>query len=154
MTNERRISSEILVEMIKVFNGLTIQSTINNSAYCNSEKDDAESDPNSDPNVDTHTSYGKKIKVTDNEDTNRNSPRKLLINWLIPDIIPVEILPIDQTIAEDAAGCVDTLHAYHTILSTEIVMDGARSAAHFSGLLQMQYGMAQTGPYHMRATLP
>ena len=31
--NERRISSEILAETIKVFNELTIQSTINNSEY-------------------------------------------------------------------------------------------------------------------------
>ena len=35
VTNDRRSSSDILVEMIKVFNGLTIQSTINNSEYYN-----------------------------------------------------------------------------------------------------------------------
>ena len=33
MTNERRISSDIPAETIKQFNGLTIQSTINDSAY-------------------------------------------------------------------------------------------------------------------------
>ena len=38
--NERRISSDILAETIKVFNGLTIQSTINDSEYYDSEEDD------------------------------------------------------------------------------------------------------------------
>ena len=33
VTNEERISSDILAETIKGFNGLKIQSTINNSAY-------------------------------------------------------------------------------------------------------------------------
>ena len=36
--NERRISSEILVETIIGFKGLTLQSTINDSAYFHSEK--------------------------------------------------------------------------------------------------------------------
>ena len=80
-----------MAETIKVFNGLSIQSTINNSAYFDSEEDDAESDQNSDPKVATHTINGK-------------YPHKLLINWLIPEIIPSAISPIDQTIAEDAAG--------------------------------------------------
>ena len=62
VTNERRISSEILEETIKGFNGLTIQSTINNSGYYNSEEDYAESDPNSDPKLDTPTSDRKKKK--------------------------------------------------------------------------------------------
>ena len=44
-TNERRIYSNILAETLKVFNKLTIQSTINNSAYYDSEEDDNESDP-------------------------------------------------------------------------------------------------------------
>ena len=39
--NKRRISSDILSETIKGFNGLTVQSTINDSAYYNSEEDDA-----------------------------------------------------------------------------------------------------------------
>ena len=38
--NERQIPLEILAETIKGFNGLTIQSTINNSAYYDSEEDD------------------------------------------------------------------------------------------------------------------
>ena len=41
VTNEKRISSEILEETMKGFNGLTILSTINGSEYYNSEEDDA-----------------------------------------------------------------------------------------------------------------
>ena len=63
----------------KLFKGLTIQSTINNSTYYDSEEDDAESDPNNDPRVATHINNG-------------NSPHKLLIGRIIPDIIP-EIIP-------------------------------------------------------------
>ena len=76
-----------------------IQSTINDSAYNDSEESDAESDPNSNPKVANNTSGGKKRKVTDADTTNRNSPRKLLISRLIPEIIPVSIPPTDQTIA-------------------------------------------------------
>ena len=66
-----------------------IQSTINDSAYNDSEESDAESDPNSNPKVANHTSGRKKIKVTDADTTNRNSPRKLLIIRIISDITPV-----------------------------------------------------------------
>ena len=45
VTNERRIVLNILAETIKELNGLTIQSTINDSAYYNSKEDDDESDP-------------------------------------------------------------------------------------------------------------
>ena len=45
VTNERRISSDILEETIKECNGLTIQSKINDSAYYNSDEDDAKRDP-------------------------------------------------------------------------------------------------------------
>ena len=88
---------EILAETIKGFNGLTIKSTIKNYEYYNSEEDDAESDPNSDPKEDTHTSGGKKRRVTDTDTTSGNPPKKLLINLIIPEITPVAILPIDQT---------------------------------------------------------
>ena len=71
-----------------------LDSTINNSAYYYSEEYDAESDPTSDPQVATHTSDGKKLKVTDTDTTNWNAPHKLLINQLIPEIIPVAIPPI------------------------------------------------------------
>ena len=128
--NRRQISPDILAELIKVFNGFTIQSTINNSAYYDSEEDDTEIDPNKDPKVATHISDGQKRKGTDTDTTNGNSPHKLLINQLIPEIILVAILPIYRTIADDAAGIGDTLHVCCTILSKDIVMDAARSAAH------------------------
>ena len=93
------------------------------------EEDDTESGSNSNLKLTTHTSDGKKRKVTDNDTTNRNSPHKLLINWIIPEIIPVTIPPIDQTVMEDAAGIGATLHVRRTILSTEITTDAVRSAA-------------------------
>ena len=62
MTHERRISSEILAEMIKEFKVLTLQSTINDFSFYNSEEDDAESDPKTDQLVATHTSDRKKKK--------------------------------------------------------------------------------------------
>ena len=52
----------ILEETIKEFNGLTIQSTIKNSAYYDSEEDDAESNPKSDSLVANHTSDGNERK--------------------------------------------------------------------------------------------
>ena len=116
VANERRISSDILAETIKGFKGLTLKSTINNSAYHDSEEDYAENNPSSNPNVATHTSDINKIKVTDTETTKGNYPHKLLINRLIPEIIPVAILPIYQTIAEDSEGSGETLHARRTIL--------------------------------------
>ena len=134
--NERRISSDIMRETIKGFKGLTIDSIINNSAYYHSEEDEAEGDPNSDPKVATHTSERRKRKFTDTETTNVNSLHKLLINRLITEIIPFATSPIDKKTADDAAGSGETLHARCTILSKEIVMDAARRAAHFYGLLQ------------------
>ena len=86
----------ILVETIKGFKGLTLKSKINDSAYYHSEDDEAEIDPNSDPKLATHTSDGRKIKVSYTDSTNGNSPKKLSIKRLIPYIIPVVILPIDQ----------------------------------------------------------
>ena len=56
------ISSKILAERIRGFNGLTIQSTINDSTCYNSEEDDAESNPNSDSKVTTHNSDKRKEK--------------------------------------------------------------------------------------------
>ena len=44
--------------------------TIDDSGYYNSEKNSAEGDPASNPKVYTHTSDGKKRKVTDT--SNRN----------------------------------------------------------------------------------
>ena len=82
LPNERQISSNIMVETIKVFKGLTLQSTIDYSAYYHSEEDDKESDPNSDPKVATHTSDGKK-KIIDTDTADGKFPHKSLINRLI-----------------------------------------------------------------------
>ena len=60
--NERQISSEILAETIKGFEGLTLEPTINNYVYYHSDENDSESDPKSSPLVANHTSDGKKRK--------------------------------------------------------------------------------------------
>ena len=72
-TSERRNTSDMLTETLKL---LTLDSTINDSAYYNSDKNNAESNPKIDPLVATHTSNGKKIKFTDTDTTNGNYPQK------------------------------------------------------------------------------
>ena len=67
--NERRIYLDILAETIKWFKVLTLQSTIKDSAHYNSDEDDAESDAESDTLVATHTSDGRRRKVTDTDTT-------------------------------------------------------------------------------------
>ena len=99
VTNERQISLDILAETIKIFNELTIQSTINDSKYNNSEEDDSESDPKRDSLVATHTSDRNEMKITDTDTTNRNSTHKLLTNIEIPAIIQGVIPPVNQTTA-------------------------------------------------------
>ena len=49
---------------------------------------------------------------------------------MIPEIIPFVIPSINPTTVEGVAESGVTLHAVHTILLKEIVMDAARSAAH------------------------
>ena len=56
LTSKRQKKLDVLTERLKV---LTNDSTINDSAYYNSDKNDAESDPKSDPLVATHTSDRK-----------------------------------------------------------------------------------------------
>ena len=46
VTNERRISSNIMAETIRGFKRLTLQSTIKDSAYHNSEEDVTKINPN------------------------------------------------------------------------------------------------------------
>ena len=91
---------------------MTIQSTINNSG-----EDDTESDPNINPKVATYT-------------TNGDSPHKLILNRIVPNIIPGAIRLIDQTTTEDVAGIEDTLDARQTVLLKEIVTDATHSGAH------------------------
>ena len=105
---------------------MTIDSTIKDSAYYNSDEDDTESDPNTDLLVATHTIDGKKRKVTDTDTTNGNSPHKLLINWTTP----VIILPIEPPITDGVTAVRGTLHARQMIASKEIVTDAALSGAH------------------------
>ena len=112
MISERQISSDIITEPINGFNELTIKSTINNS-----EEDEAETDPNSNPKVANYT-------------TNGNYPYKLILNRLIPEIIPGAIRPIDQTITEEVEGIRETLDAHQMVLLKEIVTDTASSGAH------------------------
>ena len=57
LINERRNNSDTLAETLK---GLTIDSTINDSEYYNSDRNDAEGDPQSDPLVATHNSDRKR----------------------------------------------------------------------------------------------
>ena len=60
VTNDWRISLNVLEETIKGLKGLTIKSTTNDSIYYNSEEDAAESYPKSNPLIDNHTSDKKK----------------------------------------------------------------------------------------------
>ena len=88
MTNERQNYLDILKETIKEFHGLTIQSTISNSVYYNSEEHDAVRNPKSDSWVATRTSDGNERKFTDTDTTNRNYPHKSILDRIIPKIIP------------------------------------------------------------------
>ena len=105
---------------------MTLEPTINNSAYYHSDRNDAKSDPKSDPLVATHTSDGKKRKVTDTDTTNINYPQKLLINRTLLMIIP----PIDPHIADGLASGRGTTHALQMPALNLIVTDAARSGAH------------------------
>ena len=78
--------------------------------------------------VATHISDRKKRKVTDTDTTNVNYPQKLLINRLIPDIVPFIVLLAPQ-ISDGVAASIGTFHAHQRISSNEIVTDAARSAA-------------------------
>ena len=117
---------ETLAKTIKGFKGLTLQSTINDSTYYNSEEDDAEFDPKIDQLVYTPTSDRKKIKVAYTDTTNVNSPQKLLINQLIPEITPVTIPPIDPCIVDGVVASSGNFHKRQTISSKDIVTDMAR----------------------------
>ena len=98
-TSERRNTSDMLAEAERL-QVLTIDSTINDSTYYNSDEDDVEIDPKIDLLVATRTSDRKKIKVTDIDTTNGNSPQNLLINLTLPIIIQ----PIDPRISDGVAA--------------------------------------------------
>ena len=85
-------------------------------------------DPNSNPKVASHTNDGKKRKVSDTDTANGNSPYKLLINRLIPEIIPVFTPSIYQTTVNGVAASRGSLYERQMILSQEILTDAAHSA--------------------------
>ena len=147
-TNERRIASYNMKETIKEFHGLTIQSTISDSAYYDSEEHAALSNPKIDSSVATNTSDRNERKITETDTTNRNYSQKLILNRLIPNIIPGATRTIDQTIMEDVAGIRETLEACQTVLSKEIVMDAAHSGAHMFWTPRKEAGQAERAPHH------
>ena len=69
LTSERGNTLGALAETLK---GLTLDSTIKDYAYYNSDEDDTEGDPKIDPLVATHTSERKERKATDTDTTNGN----------------------------------------------------------------------------------
>ena len=108
---------------------MTIQSTINDSAYYDSEDDDAKSDPKSDSLVATHTSDRNKRKITDTDTTNINSPHKPLPNREIPEIVLGVIPPVNQTTAGGVATSIRALYEVRAVLCNEIVTVVTRSTA-------------------------
>ena len=87
VANERKISFDSPAETIKIFNKLTLQSTIHNSENDNSNKNVAKSDPKSDILAGTNSSDRKKENITDTDTTKGNFLHKLLTNREIPAII-------------------------------------------------------------------
>ena len=155
MTYERRIASGILAEMIKEFKGCTIQSTINDSEYYDSdERVDAIND--SEEQVDASNwliNYSKEQvdAINDSKELvdavinpksgpssdpkvgtytiNRNVTQKLLKSQFVPKIIPAAIRPVCQLVPEDPPGIRETLGVRQTVLPKEIVIDRAYSGA-------------------------
>ena len=93
----------------------------------------------SDPKVATHTSEGKKRKVTDT--SNGNLHQKLLMNRTLPIITT----PIDPRISDRVVTCVGTSHASTTPTTNPVIMDAARSSAR---VLRTPHGhLSRTGRY-------
>ena len=118
-TSEGQNNSDVLAETLK---GFTIDSTINDSAYYKTDKNDAEGDPKNDQLVATHISYGKKRKFIYTDTTKENSPQKLLIYRTILITIPLIDLHIPDMIVVGRG----TTHTLQTSTSKVIVMDAAR----------------------------
>ena len=93
-----------------------LQSTINSSADNNSNQNVAKSDPKSGPLVDTHTSDGRKVKITDPDTTKGNYLPKLLTHREIPAIIQGVIPLVHQTTANGITTSGRVLHAVRTVL--------------------------------------
>ena len=129
VANERQIPSDSLTETLKVFNKLTLQSTINDSTDDHSNKNVTESDPKSNQLVATHTSNRKKRKTADTDTTKGNYPHKLLTNRENPAIVPFVILLVNQTTADGVAKGGRALHAVCAVLHKVIITAATRSAA-------------------------
>ena len=127
--NGGRISLESLTETTKGFNRLTLQPTINDSSYYNSDKDDAKSNPKRNQVVGTDTSDGNERKVTATDTTKGNSAHKLITNQKIPAVILAVIPPVNQTNADGVATSGSNLHAVHAVLHKDVVTGAARRAA-------------------------
>ena len=116
LTSERLNNLDALSETLK---GLTI----NNVEYYESDKNDAKGDPSRDPKEDTHTSDGKKRKVTDT--SNRNLQQKLLSNWTLLIITTT----IDPQIPDGFATCGGIPYALSKPTTKGVVIDVTRSSA-------------------------
>ena len=104
-----------------------LQSTINNSLYCNSKEYDAKSDPKSNSLVAPPTSDIEEIKITDTETINGCSPHTLLTNREIPAIIHGVIPMVKQTTADRFPTIRRDLHAVRVVIHKEIIMGVTRS---------------------------
>ena len=146
--------------------GCTIQSTIRDSAHSNSNEQviamsdseepvytisdskeladpvsDSKSDPSRDPKVATHT-------------TNGYFAKKILKNRFVPKIIQGKICLIEQLVMEDVPGVRETLGAWKTVISKEIVTDAVRSGVRIFALLGRVATWAGMAPLHRTTTPP
>ena len=115
--------------MIKGFNRLALQSTINDSADDNSNKNITESNPKSDPLVATHTSDRNERKITDTDTTKENFLHKLLTNREIPAIIQGVMPPVNKTTTYGVETSGRYLHVVRVVLHKEIFTGAMRSTA-------------------------
>ena len=100
--------------------------TINDAVYYESDSANAKDtkvNPTSDPNTATHTSDGKKRKVT--ETSNGYLQQKLLSNRTLPIIT----ITIDPQTYDRISTCSGTPHTIVTHLMKEFITDAARSSA-------------------------
>ena len=121
LTSEKQNTSDAPAEKIK---GLTI----NDTGYYESDRvnaNDAKGYPERDPKIVTHTSDGKKIKVTDT--SNGDLHQTLLINRTLPIITTMMDPPVDDSIET----CSGTPHTLATTLTKEFITDAAYSSPRF-----------------------
>ena len=115
--------------MIKELNGLTIQSTINNFEYYDSEEDDAKSDLKNDLLVATHTINRNERKITDTDTTNKDYPQKLLKNREIPAITRGVMPLVNQRTTNGVATSRRVFNSLHAVLYKDIVTSAPRNTA-------------------------